>query len=149
MKFFEAIELCKEGKHIKRPTWKDEGFLAYFPKESLIAISEDIPKLDSDNFFLVQKIKESFRMNPSIFVSDDWIDKENENEKDPPQFTFPLAIEELKKGKKVKLISWDKFTFLELSSAPQFHFILNSILKNTWFTPSDIDLVSEDWEVLE
>lgn len=107
MEFKQAYEALKQGKDIKRPSWKgfwrkENGTIAMHCKDGRIlklTESEDI-------FYTVNNI-----------VADDWevVDGDNITGLDISTFTFGEAISRMKRGHKVARASWDCRVFIYLT----------------------------------
>lgn len=140
MKLKDAIKELRAGHRIKRIEWKDAAFLTSIPAQTDIDIN--IP----ERIVLVQKIKDLFRYDNSLLLSDEWIVVGEDQE---VFLTFGDAVEELKKFKKLKLIDWDKFIFIQLDENPPHEIIFNNLRTIEDYALSHLDIFAEDWVILE
>ena len=161
MKFKQAYEALKQGKDIKRPSWKgfwrkENGTIAMHCKDGRIlklTESEDI-------FYTVDNI-----------VADDWevVDGDNITGLDISTFTFGEAISRMKRGQKVARSGWNgKKQYIELASNISYvspkgdiincehdaignkaiAFVGTSGVQMGWLA-SQADMLAEDWHVVE
>lgn len=167
MEFKQAYEALKQGKDIKRPSWKgfwrkENGTIAMHCKDGRV-----IPITDSEDiFYTVDNI-----------VADDWeiVDGDSITGLDISTFTFGEAISRMKRGQKVARKGWNgKGMFVvyqkgypngipcnkQTAEAWGLNegdlFICNPYLQiknvdgsHSMWTPSIGDILSKDWHVVE
>ena len=167
MEFKQAYEALKQGKDIKRPSWKgfwrkENGTIAMHCKDGRV-----IPITDSEDiFYTVDNI-----------VADDWeiVDGDSITGLDISTFTFGEAISRMKRGQKVARKGWNgKWMFVvyqkgypngipcnkQTAEAWGLNegdlFICNPYLQiknvdgsHSMWTPSIGDILSKDWFVVK
>lgn len=167
MEFKQAYEALKQGKDIKRSSWKgfwrkENGTIAMHCKDGRV-----IPITDSEDVFYTF----------SHIVADDWeiVDGNSITGLDISTFTFGEAISRMKRGQKVARSGWNgkgmfvvyqkgypngipcnKQTAEAWDMSEGDLFICNPYLQiknvngsHSMWVPSIGDVLSEDWHVVE
>lgn len=145
MKFKSALELMKDGKKVKLPSW--DGYWCW-ENNTIMMYCKDGKVLD---------IRETDRVEYTMnnIASDEWILANNENTTilgGEPLFGFDEAIKYLKRGLKLTKKSWHKpGMFVQCQVPDEFSKMTGAYLyitigeyKNPWH-PSQADMLESDW----
>ena len=160
MKFIDALELLKQGKKIKLPSWS-----GYWVKED-----DTVKMYCKDGRVLDIRETEDVFYTLSNIASEDWkLAEDEEIHLDVHTFTFGEAIRRLKVGQKVSRKGWNgKGQYIQLATGISYKlgagkivncthedignkaiaFIGTSGVQMGWLA-SQADMLAEDWTVAE
>ena len=160
MKFIDALELLKQGKKIKLPSWS-----GYWVKED-----DTVKMYCKDGRVLDIRETEDVFYTLSNIASEDWkLAEDEEIHLDVHTFTFGEAIRRLKVGQKVSRKGWNgKGQYIQLATGISYKlgagkivncthedignkaiaFIGTSGVQMGWLA-SQADMLAEDWVVVE
>ena len=160
MKFIDALELLKQGKKIKLPSWS-----GYWVKED-----DTVKMYCKDGRVLDIRESEDVFYTLSNIASEDWkLAEDEEIHLDVHTFTFGEAIRRLKVGQKVSRKGWNgKGQYIQLATGISYKlgagkivncthedignkaiaFIGTSGVQMGWLA-SQADMLAEDWIVAE
>lgn len=160
MKFIDALELLKQGKKIKLPSWS-----GYWIKED-----DTVKMYCKDGRVLDIRESEDVFYTLSNIASEDWkLAEDEEIHLDVHTFTFGEAIRRLKVGQKVSRKGWNgKGQYIQLATGISYKlgagkivncthedignkaiaFIGTSGVQMGWLA-SQADMLAEDWIVVE
>ena len=160
MKFIDALELLKQGKKIKLPSWS-----GYWVKED-----DTVKMYCKDGRVLDIRESEDVFYTLSNIASEDWkLAEDEEIHLDVHTFTFGEAIRRLKVGQKVSRKGWNgKGQYIQLATGISYKlgagkivncthedignkaiaFIGTSGVQMGWLA-SQADMLAEDWIVVE
>lgn len=160
MKFIDALELLKQGKKIKLPSWS-----GYWVKED-----DTVKMYCKDGRVLDIRETEDVFYTLSNIASEDWkLAEDEEIHLDVHTFTFGEAIRRLKVGQKVSRKGWNgKGQYIQLATGISYKlgagkivncthedignkaiaFIGTSGVQMGWLA-SQADMLAEDWIVVE
>lgn len=160
MKFIDALELLKQGKKIKLPSWS-----GYWIKED-----DTVKMYCKDGRVLDIRESEDVFYTLSNIVSEDWkLAEDEEIHLDVHTFTFGEAIRRLKVGQKVSRKGWNgKGQYIQLATGISYKlgagkivncthedignkaiaFVGTSGVQMGWLA-SQADMLAEDWVVVE
>ena len=160
MKFIDAIELLKQGKKIKLPSWS-----GYWVKED-----DTVKMYCKDGRVLDIRETEDVFYTLSNIASEDWkLAEDEEIHLDVHTFTFGEAIRRLKVGQKVSRNGWNgKGQYIQLATGISYKsadgdvvncehdaignkaiaFVGTSGVQMGWLA-SQADMLAEDWIVVE
>lgn len=160
MKFIDALELLKQGKKIKLPSWsgywvKEDNTVKMYCKDGRVL---DIRETE-DVFYTLSNI-----------ASEDWkLAEDEEIHLDVHTFTFGEAIRRLKVGQKVSRKGWNgKGQYIQLATGISYKlgtgkivncthedignkaiaFVGTSGVQMGWLA-SQADMLAEDWIIVE
>ena len=159
MKFIDALELLKQGKKIKLPSWS-----GYWVKED-----DTVKMYCKDGRVLDIRETEDVFYTLSNIASEDWkLAEDEEIHLDVHTFTFGEAIRRLKVGQKVSRKGWNgKKQYIQLATGISYKsadgeivncehdaignkaiaFVGTSGVQMGWLA-SQADMLSEDWFVV-
>ena len=160
MKFIDALELLKQGKKIKLPSWS-----GYWVKED-----DTVKMYCKDGRVLDIRESEDVFYTLSNIASEDWkLAEDEEIHLDVHTFTFGEAIRRLKVGQKVSRKGWNgKGQYIQLATGISYKlgagkivncthedignkalaFVGTSGVQMGWLA-SQADMLAEDWVVVE
>ena len=160
MKFIDALELLKQGKKIKLPSWS-----GYWVKED-----DTVKMYCKDGRVLDIRESEDVFYTLSNIASEDWkLAEDEEIHLDVHTFTFGEAIRRLKVGQKVSRKGWNgKGQYVQLATGISYKlgagkivncthedignkalaFVGTSGVQMGWLA-SQADMLAEDWVVVE
>ena len=160
MKFIDALELLKQGKKIKLPSWS-----GYWVKED-----DTVKMYCKDGRVLDIRETEDVFYTLSNIASEDWkLAEDEEIHLDVHTFTFGEAIRRLKVGQKVSRKGWNgKEQYIQLATGISYKlgagkivncthedignkaiaFVGTSGVQMGWLA-SQADMLAEDWVVVE
>lgn len=160
MKFIYALELLKQGKKIKLPSWS-----GYWIKED-----DTVKMYCKDGRVLDIRESEDVFYTLSNIASEDWkLAEDEEIHLDVHTFTFGEAIRRLKVGQKVSRKGWNgKKQYIQLATGISYKsadgdvvncehdaignkaiaFVGTSGVQMGWLA-SQADMLAEDWVVVE
>ena len=160
MKFIDALELLKQGKKIKLPSWS-----GYWVKED-----DTVKMYCKDGRVLDIRETEDVFYTLSNIASEDWkLAEDEEIHLDVHTFTFGEAIRRLKVGQKVSRKGWNgKKQYIQLATGISYKsadgeivncehdvignkaiaFVGTSGVQMGWLA-SQADMLAEDWVVVE
>ena len=160
MKFIDALELLKQGKKIKLPSWS-----GYWVKED-----DTVKMYCKDGRVLDIRETEDVFYTLSNIASEDWkLAEDEEIHLDVHTFTFGEAIRRLKVGQKVSRNGWNgKAQYIQLATGISYKsadgeivncehdaignkaiaFVGTSGVQMGWLA-SQADMLAEDWVVVE
>ena len=160
MKFIDALELLKQGKKIKLPSWS-----GYWIKED-----DTVKMYCKDGRVLDIRESEDVFYTLSNIASEDWkLAEDEEIHLDVHTFTFGEAIRRLKVGQKVSRKGWNgKGQYIQLATGISYKLGAGKIVNCThedignkaiafvgasgvqmgWLA-SQADMLAEDWVVVE
>ena len=160
MKFIDALELLKQGKKIKLPSWS-----GYWVKED-----DTVKMYCKDGRVLDIRESEDVFYTLSNIASEDWkLAEDEEIHLDVHTFTFGEAIRRLKVGQKVSRNGWNgKGQYIQLATGISYKsadgdvvncehdaignkaiaFVGTSGVQMGWLA-SQADMLAEDWVVVK
>ena len=160
MKFIDALELLKQGKKIKLPSWS-----GYWVKED-----DTVKMYCKDGRVLDIRETEDVFYTLSNIASEDWkLAEDEEIHLDVHTFTFGEAIRRLKVGQKVSRKGWNgKGQYIQLATGISYKlgagkivncthedignkaiaFIGTSGVQMGWLA-SQADMLADDWIIVE
>lgn len=136
MDFAEATRALKYGSSIRRKSWPPFFHL------KIIEHKDD----KGDTFKVITGYRQEaipFIYDSGIIISDDWIVVDV----DDNLIDFPAAIEKLRQRYKVRLKSWPKNTYLELSENSK-NLVMRRMCEHD-YVPTFECFSADNWEIME